>query len=45
MTYINWNIEKMIVYVDMFYPNINYIFLQNMVFIKCFVRNYKNDVY
>ena len=40
MTYINRNTEKMktLVYVDMFFPNINHIFLQNMVFINYILR-------
>ena len=40
MTYINRNIEKMktLVYDHMFFPNINHIFLQNMVFINYFLR-------
>lgn len=40
MTYINRNIEKMktLVYVDMFFPNINHIFFQNMVFINYFLK-------
>lgn len=38
MTYINWNIEKMIVYVNMFFSNINLYFSPKYGFYKMFCQ-------